>query len=94
MKKLFLALMLIVSSLCMDYVMKYDCPGSSFLLACEVTDYSGLYSVYCQCFLKGFERDIPPTMKVYRECSRMDQFPRCYHNNAFSPEILCNCYNA
>ena len=94
MKKI-LALIFIVSSLLnAAYGMSWDCPGFTFLLACEVNDWGGFYNVNCQCVIKGFERELQPNYKVYKECTNMNQFPRCYHNNNFSPEILCNCYNA
>ena len=93
MKKI-LALILIVSSLlCAANGMMWDCPNT-FLLLCEVEDWGGFYNVHCQCSIKGFENQLPSTYKLYKECTKNNEFPRCYHNNSFSPEILCNCYNA
>ena len=74
--------------------MKYDCPGSSFILACRAYDIGTLISAECQCYIKGFENTIPDDFTTKCTCEKDPSLhPACYHNNAFSPEIDCFCLN-
>ncbi len=93
MKALFLALIILVSSLCPIFGFSWDCTSNDFVLAC-IVDYQagvGFYD-YCQCYLKGFENTIPEDFEVF-ECKEVGKVPKCFHNNRDSPEMECRCGN-
>ena len=89
MKNIFLLLLLIPLSLCMEWEQTCFVDWS---VICEF-NMSGPFYVYnCICHPDALLWSLPSGYKLMKQCNgKNNEEAHCYQNNIYSPEVFCEC---